>query len=349
MIRLEDEVLYLIITATIALLAVALVFTATVITVHIRHERRDARNAALEDGWEPLLLDALTTGARGFPLRDVVQHADRMHFVHYLVRYARRLRGAEREVIEALAAPHLPEIASRTRHRSAELRARAVQTLTTLGMPAYADHVLRALDDPSPLVAMTAARGLAHRRHSQYAPDVLARIGRFGEWNHRFLSSMLSGMGDAAVPTLRSILAQPDASAHSRSVAAHALAQLRDLQSAGIVVSILTSDTDRELLAAGLSLLAVVGHAGHLPALLPLLESPESWVRAQALDTLARLGSAEDAAVLINALDDPSPWVALRAAYGLQEIGASDELRLHAAEEGVVGSLAREVLSGGAP
>lgn len=262
MIRPTDEILYLIIIATLVLLAVALFFTATVLTVHIRRERREARHAALDDAWEPLLLDALASGAHTFPADRVVQPADRMQFVWFLVRYARRLRGAEREVLEALAAPYLPEIALRSRHRSPELRARALQTLTTLGMPAHADHVLRALDDPSPLVAMTAARGLAHRRHSQYAPDVLARVGRFGEWNHRFLSSMLSGMGEAAVPTLRSILAQPDASAHSRSVAAHALAQLRDLESAGIVVTILTHDTDGELLAACLALLAVVGH-GH--------------------------------------------------------------------------------------
>jgi hypothetical protein len=72
-----------------------------------------------------------------------------------------------------------------------------------LGLPRYASTVVAALDDPSPLVAMVAARSLAQEESTEYAHAVLKRLHRFGGWNRRFLASMLASMGPRVADTLR--------------------------------------------------------------------------------------------------------------------------------------------------
>ena len=334
--------------AIATLLAATAAFAALVFLLHNRNERIANRYTTLEQAWSEPLLDALG-GMGEFDVQARVPQRERAHFLWFLVRLARRLRGTERETLQRLAQPYLAEVAKRVRDPAPEVRARTVQTLVTLGMPQYAGVVVGALDDSSPLVAMTAARGLAKREHSQFAPDVLARLDRFETWSRRFLAAMLSSIGEAASPELRATLADKRLPTQSRATAAEALAQLRDLQAGDIAARVLAEGGDRELLSATLGLLAVVGRSDHLPAIRKLIESGESWVRAQALETVARLGSRAEVPLLSGALRDPSPWVALRAAYGLREIGATDELVRLTTEEGQVGELAREVLSRSAP
>lgn len=340
------EVLTMIITFTVVLLAMAVVFSLIVVYLHVRNERRARRLSEVEGRWETPLLNSLTEGPGAFDSARLVRSGEATHFLWFLVRFARRLRGTERAVLTQLASPYVPKIREQLRRGTPEVRARAVQILVSLGMPEHADAVIRALDDPSPLVAVTAARGLSRPEHAAHASEVLRRVDRFSGWSQRYLASMLASIGEPAVPTLRQILSDRDAPAESRAIAAEALTSLRDLASAGECVRILGEEPDRELLAAVVGLLAVVGTGEHLPAVLPLLDSPEPWVRSQALETVARLGSREDVPVLRRAVFDPSPWVALRAAYGLFEIGAVEELqRLAADESGNAAELAREVLS----
>lgn len=342
-----EGVLTALIVAIGVLMALVLLVSVVLIYLHTRNERAAARHARLEAEWEPALMEALVAGPDGFPLDHLVQPADRLQFVWFLVRYARRLRGEERGNLQQLAAPFLPEVARRARHRSPEVRARAVQTLVTLGMPVYADNVLGALDDPSPLVAMVAARGLAREEHAVHAPAVLARIDRFSRWHGRFLSAMLGSIGQAAAPALRQTMADSTVSPHGRAVAGQALAQLSDLQAADLAAEILRTEHDETLLTAALAILADVGQPSHLPDVRILLHPDRpAWVRAQALETIACLGSAGEVPLLVSALDDASPWVGLKAAHGLATLGAVDELSRLEQRDDRTGTLAREVLSG---
>jgi len=228
--------------------------------------------------------------------------------------------------------------------RSAEVRARAVQTLSLLGADAHRAEVRRALDDPSPLVAMVAARALARGRDPDHAAAILLHLERFDEWSPRFLAAMLASMGPDAAAPLCDTLADPSRSASARAVAADALRALHDLPAADVAAAVLGTSTDREIVAACLRLLAALGRPAHLPRIRPLLTSPDAVVRAAAIRALAGVGSADEREWLRSALEDPSPWVALEAAEGLLESGGGDILHALAASDHPRAVLARQVL-----
>jgi HEAT repeat protein len=308
--------------ATAALFATALLFAATTVLLRWRNARVAARWSRLEAAWTPLLVEALAGDRSREEVAAAVAPADALRFADFLVRFARRLRGAELEVVRQLAEPLLPLVARRLSAGSAERRARAVQTLSLLGPGPFGPSLIRALEDPSPLVALVAARALASRRQPAHTAAILAHLHRFERWSPHYLASMLAGMGPHAAPPLRIMLADAAQPALTRAVAAEALRMLKDLAAADVAAAVLPATADREVLAACLRLVAALGRAEHLDRIRPLLASGDDVVRAAATAVLAQLGGAGDTSALRHGVGDPSPWVAMEAARGLRRIGA---------------------------
>ncbi len=331
--------------ATAVLVAAALLLATTTLLLRLRNDRVAARWARLEAAWTPLMVEVLAGDRAPRELAAAVAPADQLLFVDFLVRFARRLRGAELEIVVGLGRPALPHVARRLASRSAERRARAVQTLSLLGAGAYGPDLVRALDDPSALVALVAARALAGRRDPAYAAPILAHLPRFAHWSPRYVASMLAALGPEAAPALRTMLADPGQPARIRAVTADALRLLRDLPAAEPAAAALTATTDRDVLAACLRLLAALGRAEHLEPVRPLLGSRDDVVRGAAILAVAQLGGAGEAAALRRAVEDPSPWVAMEAARGLRRIGATAMLAELAASGRPQAVVARQVLA----
>jgi HEAT repeat protein len=290
------------------------------------------------------LLGALADPQEAAKLTGTVGPGEELYFVDQVWEMARRVRGAERELLTRIGKPYLSVLVARSKDRDPEVRARAVQTLGVMGMPEHADLLLSALDDPSAHVSMTAARALARKAHPQYAPAVLARLDRFQTWNQRYLAAMLAGIGPDASKYLRRILADATKSEWSRTVAASALALQRDLMAADLAADILDKGAAGELAAASATLLGATARPDHVPILRRLASSPNYVVRMIALEALAPLADVGDQSRLEAALHDPSPWVALRAAYALREMGGTEALRNLAASNDDRAVLAHEVL-----
>ena len=324
--------------------ALSAAFGVATLVFRFANARKARRRGALERRWETVLLDILAGDVPADALHPLVGPRDRPFFVAVLLRLLRRLQGSERDTVIALARPHLDAIAWQLGSRSAEVRARAVQTLSLLGADAYRTEVRRALDDPSPLVAMVAARALARGRDPEHAAAILGHLEQFDGWSPRFLAAMLASMGPDAAAALCDALANPSRLASVRAVAADALRALHDLPAADVAAAVLGTSADRELVAACLRLLAALGRPGHLPRIRPLLASDDAVVRAAATRALASLGSADERQWLRSALEDPSPWVALEAAEGLLESGGADVLRALAVSDHPRAVLARQVL-----
>ena len=292
-------------------------FGVATLVFRFANARKARRRGALERRWETALLDVLAGDAPADTLRVLVGPRDRSFYVAVRLRLLRRLRGSERDAVIALVQPYLDAIAWQLGSRSAEVRARAVQTLSLVGADTYRAEVRRALDDPSPLVAMVAARALARGRDPEHAAAILQHLERFDEWSPRFLAAMLASMGPDAAAPLCDTLADPSRPAAVRAVAADALGALHDLPAADVAAAVLGTTADREIVAACLRLLAALGRPAHLPRIRPLLASDDAVVRAVATRALASLGSVAEREQLRAALEDPSPWVALEAAEGL--------------------------------
>ncbi|HUH11962.1 MAG TPA: HEAT repeat domain-containing protein [Longimicrobiales bacterium] len=337
-------VLLAVIIAVIAVSALALAFALGTAILRIRNDAVAARWARLEAAWEPLILDVLVGERPPAALHAAVRASERLNFVDYLVRFARRFRGEERALLSGLARPYLHLVEPRVRHADAEIRARAVQTLATLRLEEHEGVVVAALDDRSHLVAMTAMRMLASKEHPRYAPQVLARLERFDALSRRFLAAMLAAMGPSAAPALRATLGDRDRGERVRTTAALALALLADPQAGDAAADVVAAGAGPDLVASALRLLARVGTGAHADVVRAAAESPEEVPRAQAMATLARIGDASDLPRLRKALDDPDPWVAVRAAYALEELGGCELLRGLAVTDHPRALLAREVL-----
>ncbi|HPO10014.1 MAG TPA: hypothetical protein PLZ55_15170, partial [bacterium] len=159
----QNRVLFLLSLAIVFLLICSVIFAAYSILLRIRNNRKAAHWARLETAWEQAILEVLSGEKEPLDLQQRVGRKDTLYFVDFVMRYARRLRGQEREILTELVRPFLSRITERTVGGDAERRARAVQTISTLGFEEYTDRIIAALDDPSPLVAMIAARALARK------------------------------------------------------------------------------------------------------------------------------------------------------------------------------------------
>lgn len=341
----RNTALYLLIGTIAALLLLAVAFAVYTLLLRFGNDLKERRWRRLEALWEEPLLLALADPEMADALHQMIEPRYRLHFVHFVLDYARRLRGEERAVLRKLAEPYLGPIAERVWSKHQEIRTRAVQTLGTLGLPRYAGEVVTALDDPSPLVAMVAARALATEEHAEYAPAVLRRLRRFGNWSRSFLASMLSSIGSEGVPALRNTLVDREEQDWVRAVAAEALTTLKDFDSGDLAARLVESEEDPELLTAALRLLGVVGRPEHAAAVRERCASPDATIRSVALLALGTLGGEEDQARLLGAMSDPSPWVAIHAAEGLWEAGGAVLLHDLAESDHPRSELARQILT----
>ena len=308
------------------LLLLIAVLIRTALSYRVANNRTRAQWLRREAAWEPAVLGVLGGGLADAELHRMVGAADQLYFVDYLLRFARRLQGDERATIERLAAPYLPAIAARLEQRDDEFRARAISTLSSLGLADYGGLVVAALDDRSDLVAMVAARSLARPGVPEYAEEVLRRLGRFQQWRPSFLASMLAQIGLDVAPVLRRTLADSAVEPAVRAIAAEALRELHDPEAADPAAEVLRTNHDRDLVAASLGLLMEVGQRHHLGAVRPLIGSKEPILRARAYAIVARLGGADDVAVIRTAFQDDSPWVVIRVVDTLRAAGALDVL-----------------------
>jgi HEAT repeat protein len=342
----HEIVLAGLIVAILVLGALVLAFGVTAVVLRARNVRMEHRWERVEAGWEAAILGYLDGDRTAESVRALVADRDGLLFVDFVSRFARRLRGPEREALTVLIRPHLPPVAARLTHPHDAVRARAVATLGLLGMNDYVREVVGALDDPSPLVAMVATRALARREHPQFAYAILGRLHRFLGWQTSFLAAMLVAIGPEAVPALLAAFTDAARPPRELAVIAEALRLLNCLAAADPAARQLAATADRDLAASCLRLLAHVGRPEHLDAVRARAADADPTVRAQAIAAFGTLAEAGEVAALVPALDDPDAWVRLEAARALARIpDGIHMLRAEAAGTGARARLAGQVLA----
>lgn len=339
------ETAFAVLILVVGLMAVlSVAFAINVLILRILNERTARRWARLESLWEEPILNALADPERVPEVWDRVDDRHRVQFVDFVLRWSRRVRGRDAEVLREVALPYLDPFLDEVDATRMEIRTRAVQVLGTLGLPRHADAVIRALDDPSPLVAMVAARSLARTKDARHATRVLEKLGRFRDWNRNFFASMLASMGSEAIPALQATAEDSRQAPWVRSVALDALRHLSAPRSADLAAEIVARESNRELLAAALRLLAEVGRPEHREVVRARASSNDFVIRAHALSALGTLAGEDELELLEDAMEDPSPWVAIHAAEGLHTAGADAALESFARSGHPRAELARQVL-----
>ncbi len=342
---LTDQIFLILTGLILILLTLAVVFAVVVFLLRLRNEREDRLWAKLKGTWEPILLEALSDSRRLSDLWDQVEDKDQLHFLEFALRYAQRLGGAERDVLKQAAAPYLQKVLPLLGHRRVGIRARAVQTLGTLGLPDYLPEVNAAVDDPSPFVAALAARLMARQATPEIAQGFCRKLTRFKTFRSWYLVDMVVEMGPGAVPAIRDTLSDPACPVQIRAVAADSLSVLGDLASADLAGELAEKEDDPTLLTSLMRLLAQVGTGAHAHAARGHLDSEEFFLRAAATRTLSELGNEDHLPLLVEKLGDPSAWVRMAAARGVYRIGGKKALGALSRDEDPARPLFRQVLA----
>lgn len=328
----------------VVLAALCLGLVAAAILLRIRNNLVARRWARYEAAWEPAVLEIMA-GAPPDELIRSVRAGDAPYFIGFLARIGRQVRGVELDRLAALAAPFLAHPIEEARAGNAEERARAVAALGLLGSPSQVPQVITALDDPAPLVAMSAARALTRRRDPTHAAALVARLDRLRHWRPGFLAAMLAALGPDAAPALRRALAEPRLLGRTRAIAAEALLRLSDPESAELAARTAAESDDPEVVAAALRLLERVGGPEQLPVVRRLAGADAELVRIGAFQALGALAEEEDLPLLAKGIEDPSVWVAEHAARGLARGSGQRLLAVMASSDAPRARLAREALA----
>jgi HEAT repeat protein len=318
---LSDQVLSFLISIILILLVLTVLFAAFTFLLRFRNDRAARIWAERKGRWDPILFEATADPDSVSDLWEAVDEGDEEVFLDFLLEYAHRLGGTEGEVLRQAAAPYLPGVAAKLKHRRLGTRARAAQTLGILGLPGYSNDLRTAFDDPSPFVAAIAARLLAYEVGAEVAADLCRSLDRFEFFRSWYLVDLMVALGQSAVPEIRAAMENPEFSFRTRAVAAHALSVLQDLGSADLAAELASKETNPELLSGLYRLLTQVGTSRHAPAARKHLDSPAFFVRAGATGALGELGNEEDLPLLVEKLGDPSAWVRMAAARGIYRLG----------------------------
>jgi HEAT repeat protein len=328
--------------AILALCAIGFAVIAGVL--RYRNRRKEREWLAREAKWEKPLLDTLIGDSPAEALWSLVAEQEGLYFVDYLLRFARRIKGSTRDRLADLAQPYLEPVVARIGGGDPERRGRAVETIATLSFDRHHELVVAALDDPSPLVAMIAARSIARQQRPEHTRLLLGHMSRVAEWSPRQLTAMLVSMGAESMPALRLAFEDEETPPSLRAIAADALRRLHDPEAMETALRVLPGASDRDLIAATLRLMADLGHTGQAHDVRPLCTHPDPVIRAVALQALTTTGGAEDQELLRGGMEDESGWVAIQSALGMMRTGDGASLRARAQRDDPLASLAQQVL-----
>ena len=291
----------------------------------------------------PPVMDALAD-ASSAASRPIVQNRDRLLFLELLARVSLSLQREERAVLASLAEPHMPAAYDLLTDSDPEFRALGVQLIGLIGTDEGRPHVIDAMNDPAPLVALAAIRALARIGRSGDVEQVLEVLPRFEKWGPVLLTTILASFGDWSRPTLRTVMSDENRPERQRVAAAGALLKLNDFESADIAEKIIEASPGRELSAACLRLIKRLGRSEHAALMRRLASAEDPVIRLHAVSALSALGGDDDADLLTMAVMDPSHWVAMRASRGLRDMNQIDRLKQLASRDHPTARLAQEYL-----
>lgn len=345
-----DNNLLLIFGTTIAVLFVlVMVLAATTFYIRIRSILKAKTYQAQEDIWEPLILDYMFGDAAIDDIKEVVAKGEELRFIGIVVRYLKKIKGAEADRLISLTAPYRYKLVQGLDHSNPARRARAYQTLCLLAFKEYPLQMMRGLKDPSLNVSLVVAWAMAQRKQVEYLEEIMIQIGRYANWNRNFLVAMVSSFGPAGSSVLLEILNDASRSSISRGIAADALAKLNYFDASTVLPDLLQAEEDPELIAALLRLACEVGRPDNMEFIRPYLSHADGFVRGQAYRAVGSLGDMTDLPLLEFAIREDTHWVAYYASIALFEIGGKEPLEAMISQGFNRSAMLQEVLARGIP
>ena len=340
----QDQILF-VLTLSILLLLIFVIFLAfSTFYLRAKNNRKSRKYYRLERIWEPLLLEILSEERAPESIKSYVHPDDIWQFLTYLSRYIARVDGEARQRLIEAGQPYVKRILNKLHSWRVEKRAEVISLLQRMDPDQYDPAFKKALKDRSFLVNMVAARALARKGQVENGKAILKHLNRFEIWSVNLLSSFIAQVGNGLSPALRALMTDRNKPAWQRTVAIETLHKLYDFKAGDYANVICTPDENREVVAAYLRLLRVIGEEKHIPYIKQVCERNDPVLLANGIRILVNLEKEKFPTCLYKAMDHPSIWVVINAAWGLKESGKLDVLRHYAYSDHPRAELARQVL-----
>ncbi len=247
-------------------------------------------------------------------------------FHNALIDYRLSLVGSERGFVDDLV-EHLgilDVLRSRMAPRySTSRRLEAVSTFVDLATEGCIPDLRNLVLDPSPHIAIHAAKGLCRLRDTASVGPILDRASAASPWHAARIADALTGFGyEVGEPVrqwIRTAMAADDVSVPTVALAIRVLGQVSDADAEGLLLTLLVSD-EPEWRVTAASALGAAGGDGAVMGLIRALEDDHWPVRARAASSLGHLaaGSARDH--LAPLLCDEMWWVRQNAAQAIGQL-----------------------------
>lgn len=231
-------------------------------------------------------------------------------------------------------------------HPLPEYRAIGLRAITAFGDSQTLEQSVSFLDDPSPLVALVATRGLIQSGNRDLKLCILDHLGRITKFSAQLSASLLKEMGPDMIPQFRTIAKDESAPRDLRKTVIETLISLTDNGFCDIIVSDILSrkEEDPEILRACLDFLSKLGAPKHAAAVRPFLDHKDFFGRVYACIAIGELGSRSDIPKLRQLFSEQNSWVSFRAAEALHQLGDIQFLQEQAETDEQSGQRARQVL-----
>lgn len=294
----------------------SLVLFVAVLVLRQLAQRRERQHLQAVARWRTLLAgamrDHLPAHLPTLPEREITGFMEVWNELHELPE-GQDNPGMRQLAWEIGAAPKLEKIALTGRFHD---RVMAIIALGHLRSVSSFSRIEPLLDDPSPIISLSAARALMRIDAARAVERVMPKIESRLDWVDGGVAQILSE-ADAAVvqgPLSGATLRANDEIA-PRMV--RFLADVSPEAAAPVIRKILSESHDDHLIS---TCLQVMTDPADLDKVRALLAHPRWHVRMHAASALGRLGSASDVEALLPLLGDTQWWVRYRAAQAIAHL-----------------------------
>jgi|GEM_PF-1688361 len=335
--------------------ALALLFTilsallvAVILGVHLREDLRLRQVAAFRRIAEPLVKNYLAGNA---PLTEATAELKKEPrlALSLLLELSEAAGPKELKPLRDLgqSMSYLASMRAGLQHGDEAVRLQNAHGLGYLRDESAIPDLMKALEDKSPKVRLTAAQSLALLGCPDAVKKILLNPEFSGEMPRERVVEVLVQFGAAAVKPVVEVLEDPQTSGKTLAIAVQTCGMLHAQPAVPRLVEILQHKSPQIRLNA-VCALAAIGSPKAITPIARLAEDPDPDVKSDVMFSLGILEAADQIPLVVRALNDPTWGVRLSAAQALEQMGQAGRKALEAeagrGEESPARNVSRQVL-----